>query len=71
MNQCPSISTMLKNEYLISHHHHNRGWLETPDGRHFQPKASQVKFVPGLAKPFIAGIKRRRRWWARLMGICA
>ncbi|WP_140920184.1 phage filamentation protein Fil family protein [Limnobaculum xujianqingii] len=68
---CSSLSTMLRQEHLVSHHHHDRGWIETPDGRFFQPKASKVHFLPGLAKPFIAGIKRRRRWWARLMGISA
>lgn len=68
---CSSLSTMLRQEHLVSHHHHTRGWIETPDGRHIQPKASKVKFIPGLAKPWIAGVKPARRWWARLMGIFA
>lgn len=70
MNECQSLSSMLRQGQLVSHCHHSRGWLETPDGRHFQPKASKVKFLPGLSKPWIAGVKARR-WWAKLMGISA
>lgn len=70
MSQCPSLSGMLRQGQEVTHCHHSNGWIETPDGRFFQPKASQVRFISGMAKPFIAGIKRRR-WWARLMGISA
>ncbi|SFC48776.1 phage filamentation protein Fil family protein [Pragia fontium] len=67
----PSLSSMLTHKIFVSGHHHNRGWLETPDGRHVQPSASKVKFISDLDKPWIAGIKPARRWWAKLMGIFA
>ncbi|QBH97366.1 hypothetical protein EKN56_13730 [Limnobaculum zhutongyuii] len=71
MSECRSLSGMLRQGQEVTHCHHSRGWIETPDGRHFQPKASEVKFLPGLAKPWLSGVKCSRRWWARLMGITA
>lgn len=67
--QCRSLAAMLVKGQLVTHHRHQRGWIETPDGRHFQPKASEVQFIAGCRTPFIA--KPRRRWFARLMGIFA
>ncbi|ELM3740603.1 DUF2724 domain-containing protein [Yersinia ruckeri] len=69
--QCPSLAAMLVNGQQITHRRHQRGWLETPDGRHFQPKASEVQFVKGCRTPFIAKPGAKRRWFARLMGIFA
>lgn len=69
--QCPSLASMLTHGQAITHRHHTRGWLETPDGRHFQPKASEVQFIKGCRTPFIAHPRRRPRWFARLMGIFA
>ncbi|HDL6888159.1 phage filamentation protein Fil family protein [Yersinia proxima] len=70
-NQCPSLAGMLTNGQQITHRYHLRGWIETPDGRHFQPKATEVKFIKGCRTPFMAKPKGKPRWWARLMGIFA
>ncbi|HEF7268328.1 TPA: DUF2724 domain-containing protein [Yersinia enterocolitica] len=70
-NQCPSLAGMLTNGQQITHRYHLRGWIETPDGRHFQPKATEVKFIKGCRTPFMAKPKSKPRWWARLMGIFA
>lgn len=69
-NQCPSLASMLTKGHLVSHHAHGRGWLETPDGRFYQPKASEVQFIKGRNLPFVSKLKPRR-WFARLMGIFA
>ncbi|HDL7481025.1 TPA: DUF2724 domain-containing protein, partial [Yersinia enterocolitica] len=47
VNQCPSLAAMLVNGQeinrgQITYRFHYRGWLETPDGRHFQPNANKV-----------------------------
>lgn len=68
---CPSLSAMLTNGQHITHRYHSRGWLETPDGRFIQPKASEVQFIKSCRTPFIASKRPRRRWFARLMGIFA
>ncbi|EKN3500815.1 phage filamentation protein Fil family protein [Yersinia enterocolitica] len=70
-NQCPSLSAMLRNGQQITHRHHQFGWIETPDGRSFQPKASEVQFIKGCRTPFMAKPRAKPRWWARLMGIFA
>ncbi|WP_411813585.1 phage filamentation protein Fil family protein [Erwinia tracheiphila] len=41
-----------------------RGWLETPDGRFFQPKASEVQFIKGRRIPFFVSSRTRRRWFS-------
>lgn len=69
--QCPSLASMLTNGQKITHRKHQRGWIETPDGRHFQPRASDVQFIPGMRLPFLSGQTRKPRWFARLMGIFA
>ncbi|WP_145482681.1 phage filamentation protein Fil family protein [Yersinia rohdei] len=69
--QCPSLAALLVNGQKVTHYRHQRGWLETPDGRHFQPKASEVQFIPGLRTPYMAKPKAPRRWFSRLMGIFA
>ncbi|EOI6869037.1 phage filamentation protein Fil family protein [Yersinia enterocolitica] len=69
--QCPSLAAMLTNGQQVTHRYHLRGWIETPDGRHFQPKATEVKFIKGCRTPFMAKPKGKPRWWARLMGIFA
>lgn len=66
---CPSLAAMLTQGQQITHRRHTRGWLELPDGRHFQPKATDVQFIPGMRKPFMS--HPRPRWFARLMGIFA
>lgn len=67
----PSLSALLVRHQQVSGYYHQRGWLETPDGRDFQPKASNVKFVKGLDAPYITGARKPRRWFAWLMGIFA
>ncbi|WP_411706352.1 phage filamentation protein Fil family protein [Edaphovirga cremea] len=69
--QCPSLAAMLVNGQQITHRHHQRGWIETPDGRFFQPKSTEVQFIPGLRQPFLSGQQHKPRWFARLMGIFA
>lgn len=69
--QCPSLAAMLVKGQQVTHHQHQRGWIETPDGRYFQPKASEVQFIPGMRLPFLSGQKRKPRWFAALMGIFA
>lgn len=71
INQCPSLASMLKNGQQVTHHAHSRGWIETPDGQFYQPKASEVQFIKGRHLPFVSKLKPRRRWFARLMGIFA
>ncbi|MEX3171599.1 phage filamentation protein Fil family protein [Serratia quinivorans] len=66
---CPSLAGMMVNHQQITHRRHQHGWLELPDGRHFQPKVTDVQFVPGMCKPFMS--RPRPRWFARLMGIFA
>lgn len=67
--QCPSLSAMLVNGQKITHRQHTRGWLETPDGRHFQPAVGDVRFISGFRLPLVT--RPRRRWFSRLMGIFA
>ncbi|MGP9421534.1 phage filamentation protein Fil family protein [Ewingella sp. AOP9-I1-14] len=69
--QCPSLANMLTNGQQITHRAHQRGWIETPDGRHFQPKATEVQFIKGRRLPFMARQHNKPRWFARLMGIFA
>lgn len=69
--QCPSLAAMLTNGQQVTHRFHQRGWIETPDGRHFQPKASEVQFVKGCRTPFMARPRNKVRWFAKLMGIFA
>ncbi|WP_140920812.1 phage filamentation protein Fil family protein [Limnobaculum xujianqingii] len=68
MNKCPSLSSMLRHGQEVTHCHHSRGWLETPDGQFFQPKVSNVQFIAGRDKPFMCGNKRRSLWF-KLFGI--
>ncbi|CNE95432.1 phage filamentation protein Fil family protein [Yersinia enterocolitica] len=69
--QCPSLAALLVNGQQVTHYRHQQGWLETPDGRHFQPKASEVQFIPGLRTPYMTRPRASRRWFSRLMGIFA
>jgi hypothetical protein len=66
---CPSLAAMLTQAHQITHRRHTRGWLELPDGRHFQPTVADVQFLPGQLKPYMS--RPRPRWFARLMGIFA
>lgn len=68
---CPSLANMLTNGQQITHRAHQRGWIETPDGRHFQPNATEVQFIKGRCLPFISRQQNKPRWFARLMGIFA
>lgn len=70
-NQCPSLAAMLVNGQQVTHYRNQHGWIETPDGRYFQPKASEVQFIKGCRFPFMAKPRSKPRWWARLMGIFA
>lgn len=67
--QCPSMAALLTQAHQITHRRHTRGWLELPDGRHFQPAVADVQFLPGRLKPYMS--RPRPRWFARLMGIFA
>lgn len=69
--QCPSLANMLTHGQQVTHRAHQRGWLETPDGRFFQPKATEVQFIKGRRLPFISRQQNKPRWFARLMGIFA
>jgi len=69
--QCPSLANMLTKGQQVTHRAHQRGWIETPDGRFFQPKATDVQFVIGRRLPFMSRPQNKRRWFARLMGIFA
>ncbi|PVZ87925.1 hypothetical protein C9426_10020 [Serratia sp. S1B] len=71
VTHCPSLASMLVKGQQVTHRSHQIGWIETPDGRHFQPRASAVQFIPGLSMPFMSARKRKPRWFARLMGIFA
>ncbi|AWK13889.1 phage filamentation protein Fil family protein [Candidatus Fukatsuia symbiotica] len=44
-----------------------RGWLETPDARHFQPKTHAVPFIKGYSRPFIVKPRSKRCWYQRLL----
>ncbi|PWC10912.1 hypothetical protein B4923_15485 [Brenneria roseae subsp. americana] len=48
----------------------NKGWLELPNGQRFQPTPQQAYFAPWSKKPYVPTPKRRR-WFARLLGITA
>lgn len=71
ITQCPSLAAMLTNGQLVTHSLHQRGWIETPDGQFFQPKAADVQFIKGCRIPFMTRPRKKRRWFARLMGIFA
>ncbi|QHM72979.1 phage filamentation protein Fil family protein [Mixta intestinalis] len=71
MMQCPSFASLLNHGQQVTHRAHIRGWIETPDGRFFQPKAAEVKFIKGCRLPFMSRPRNKRRWFARLMGIFA
>lgn len=62
---CPAFSAMLKNGQQVTHRRHTRGWLESPDGRFFQPKACDVQFIKGARLPFMAC--RREHWLLRVI----
>ncbi|MGA7588670.1 MAG: phage filamentation protein Fil family protein [Rouxiella badensis] len=68
---CPSIASMLTHGQQITHRAHHHGWIEAPNGRLFQPKATEVKFIKGCRVPFISRPRNKRRWFTRLMGIFA
>ncbi|MGK0603035.1 phage filamentation protein Fil family protein [Yokenella regensburgei] len=71
MTECPSLASLLTHGQQVTHHKHHRGWIETPDGRFFQPKAADVQFVKHCRLPFMSRPRNKRRWFARLMGIFA
>lgn len=69
--QCPSLAALLVNGQQVSHHRHQRGWIETPNGHFILPKASEVQFIAGMRMPFMTGQARKPHWFARLMGMFA
>ena len=71
MTQFPSLASLLTQGQQVTHRAHSRGWLETPDGRFFQPKATDVQFIRHRRLPFMSKPRNKRRWFARLMGISA
>ncbi|MFJ5443565.1 phage filamentation protein Fil family protein [Pectobacterium sp. CHL-2024] len=48
----------------------NKGWLELPNGQRVQPTPDQVYFAPS-SKKSCEPAPKKRRWFARLMGIAA
>ncbi|NJC99688.1 phage filamentation protein Fil family protein [Candidatus Erwinia dacicola] len=71
ITQAPSFASLLTTSCGITHRRHVRGWIETPDGQFFQPKAADVQFVKGCRLPYMSRPRNKRRWFARLMGIFA
>ncbi len=71
LTNCPSLASLLTHGQQITHRQHQRGWIETPDGRFFQPKAADVQFVKNCRLPFMSRPRNKRRWFSRLMGIFA
>ncbi|WP_279050066.1 phage filamentation protein Fil family protein [Cedecea davisae] len=69
--ECPSLASLLTNGQKVTHRAHQRGWIETPDGRFFQQKAADVQFIKHCRLPFMSNPRNKRRWFARLMGIFA
>lgn len=67
----PSFASLLTKSQQVTHRAHTRGWIETPDGRFFQPKATDVQFIKHCRLPFMTRPRNKRRWFARLMGIFA
>lgn len=67
----PSFASLLTKSQQVTHRAHTRGWIETPDGRFFQPKATDVQFIKQSRLPFMSHPRNKRRWFARLMGIFA
>ena len=67
----PSFASLLTKSQQVTHRAHTRGWIETPDGRFFQPKATDVQFIKQSRLPFMSRPRNKRRWFARLMGIFA
>ncbi|WP_339327350.1 phage filamentation protein Fil family protein [Erwinia amylovora] len=65
------MASLLTHGCQVTHYRHSRGWIETPDGRYFQPNAINVHFLKGCRKPLIARHRRKPRWFARLMGVFA
>ncbi|MHA3551445.1 phage filamentation protein Fil family protein [Yersinia enterocolitica] len=49
----PSISSILKSHYEITHFKPLRGWIETPDGRFLKPAPQKVRFIKEESKPVI------------------
>ncbi|ACT13662.1 MULTISPECIES: phage filamentation protein Fil family protein [Pectobacterium] len=64
-----STARLLK-EQSPSPRQENKGWLELPSGQRFQPTPAQAYFAPWSKKPYMPAPKKRR-WFARLMGIAA
>lgn len=71
LSHYPSLASLLVQGQQVTHHRHQRGWIETPDGRFFQPKVADVQFINGRKLPFMSRPRNKRRWFARLMGIFA
>ncbi|EQB4445697.1 MAG: phage filamentation protein Fil family protein [Pluralibacter gergoviae] len=49
----PSLASLLKQGCQVTHFRNSRGWIETPDGRHFKPEPNKVRFVHGMNRPFV------------------
>lgn len=74
--QCPSLASLLtngqpENRGQVTQRFHYHGWIETPDGRNFQPNSIDVSFIKDRRTPYMAKPRYKRRWFARLMGIFA
>ncbi|MCK2155238.1 phage filamentation protein Fil family protein [Citrobacter braakii] len=65
----PSFASLLTKSQQITHRAHTRGWLETPDGQFFQPKATDVQFIKHSRLPFMSRPRSKRNWLVRLLGI--
>ncbi|RTP06725.1 phage filamentation protein Fil family protein [Enterobacter hormaechei] len=67
----PSFASLLTKSQQVTHRAHTRGWIETPDGRFFQPKATEVQFIKNSRFPFMSRPRNSHRWFTRLIGIFA
>lgn len=70
-----SIAPFLKYQSPTSKHGvyatcRNAGWFEHSNGRRCSPKPQQVYFHPQSNKPYIPE-RKRRSWFARLIGVKA
>ncbi|AYH29945.1 hypothetical protein C5E20_00680 [Pectobacterium parmentieri] len=63
-----SIASLLKEKSPSPQQ--EKGWLELPNDQRIQPTPAQFCFSPSSKKSCVPASKKRR-WFARLMGIAA
>lgn len=65
----PSLASLLKQGCQVTHFRNSRGWIETPDGRHFKPEPDRVRFIKGMNKPFVYTKKINKGLFNVLLGL--